>query len=140
MFDPFVHQLFSKFRVQCPSTNTKPFFKRPVDVSVLAPTFAMFPKRILPCCVLRFLCLLGPICQVLAMVTFLGKTFLLTLSYLARKDCPFGNVTHSGVTRRLNNIFCLGISTAAQFFFHQIFFQLLGQLEHLTLDWLTFPI
>ena len=43
------------------------------------------------------------------MIKFLTKTFLLTLSYLARKDCPFGNVTQRGVKRFLNNIFCLGI-------------------------------
>ena len=27
------------------------------------------------------------------MVTLLGRFFVLTLSYLATKDCPFGNVT-----------------------------------------------
>ena len=97
----------SEFSVLAPTPS--PFFNRPVDASALTPTFGMFAKNILTCCVLRFLCLVGPVCQALAMVTFLSETFLLTLSYLVRKDCPFGNVAQCGVKRRLNNIFCLCI-------------------------------
>ena len=96
-----------EFSVLAPRPS--PFFNRPIHVSALSPTFGMFSKKIPTCCVLRFLCLLCPICQVLAMVTFLSKSFLLTLSYLVRKDCQFGNATQRGVKRRLNNIFCLGI-------------------------------
>ena len=60
----------------------------------------MFPKKLLPFCVLHFLFCLSPICCALFMVTFLRRFFLLTLSYLAIKDCPFGNVTCYSVTCR----------------------------------------
>ena len=102
----------SEFSALAPTPS--PFFSRPGDVSALAHSFAMFPKRLPPCCVLRFLYLLGLICPVLVMVTFLGKTFPLTLSYPARKDSQFGNITYRGATHRLNNIFCIGFSTAVQ--------------------------
>ena len=81
---------------------SRPFFNRPVEVNAFVPKFTIFPKRLPPFCVLGFLCHLCPICRALFMVTFLGRFFLLTLSYLATKDCPFGNVTRRGVTRRLN--------------------------------------
>ena len=44
-----------------------------------------------------FFCRLGPTCRALFMVTLLGRFCLLTLSYLATKDCPFGNVTRCRV-------------------------------------------
>ena len=72
--------------------TSRPFFYRPVEVNAFVPKFTMFPKKLLPFCVLHFLCL-KPICCAIFMVTFLRRFFLLTLSYLAIKDCPFGNVT-----------------------------------------------
>ena len=48
---------------------------------------------------------LGPIHFARVIVTFHGKFRLLTLSYLAKKDCPFDNRTFCGVTRPLSNIF-----------------------------------
>ena len=52
---------------------------------------------------------LGPICVVRFTVTFRGKFHLLTLSYLAKIDCPLGSLTRCGVTLLLNTIFRLGI-------------------------------
>ena len=111
----------SEFNALTPTPN--PFFNIPVDIRAFEPNLAMFPKRLPPCCVLRFLCLFGPICPVLVMVTFRGRFFLIILSYLARKDCPFGNVTGCGVTHRLNNIFCPGaLAVMASFFPTKYFF------------------
>ena len=90
------------------------FFDRPVEVNAFVPKFTMFPKRLQPFCVLRFLFRLNPICHALFMVTFLGRFFLLTPSYLATKDCPFGNVTRCGVTCCLNNILSLRISSLSR--------------------------
>lgn len=47
-------------------------FCKPVDVRALAARFLMFPKILPSFCVLPLLCLLGPICRVLVIVTFLG--------------------------------------------------------------------
>ena len=102
----------SEFSALAPTSS--PLFNRPVEVRAFEPSFTMFPKRLPPCCcVLQFLCLLGQICCVLVMITFLGRSLLLTLSYLARNDCTFGNVTRHGAMHRPNNIFCLSILTEA---------------------------
>ena len=69
----------------------------------------MVPKR-LPLHCICFLWFLGPICLVLVIAMFLRRFLLLTPSYLARNDCPFGSHTHCGVVRLLNKLFCLGIS------------------------------
>lgn len=82
---PTIFSPNSEFSALAPTPS--PFFNRPVDVRALVTSFKMFPKRLLPYCVLHFLCLLSPICCVLVMVTFLGRFFLLNLLYLARKDC-----------------------------------------------------
>ena len=89
---------------------SRPFFNRSVEGNAFVTKFPMFPKRLPSFCVLSFLCHLGPIYRALFMVTFLGRFFLLTLSYLTTKDCPFGNVTRCGITRRLNNILSARIS------------------------------
>lgn len=102
----------SKFSALAPTPI--PFFKRLVGVSALAPSFTMLPKRLPSCCILHYLCLLNSI--------FLGKIFLLTLSYLARKDFLFSNVTRRGVMRHLNSIFLSRYIDGDAIFFHQIFF------------------
>ena len=110
----------SKFSALAPAPI--PFFKRLVGASALAPSFTMLPKRLPSCCVLRYFCLLSPICHIRVIVTLLGKTFLLTLSYLARKDFLFSNVTRRGVMRHLNSIFLCRYIEGDAVFFDQIFF------------------
>ena len=100
---------FSEFNALTPTPS--PFLSIPVEVSAFVPSFAMAPKRLLLRCALRFLWFLGQISLVLVMVTFLGRFLLLTLSYLARNDCPLGNRTCCGIVRLLK-IFCLGISVS----------------------------
>lgn len=95
----------SKFSAFAPPSTLR--FSKPVNVRTLATRFKMFPKILPPFCVLRFLYRLSPNCYVLVIVTFLGNLFLLTLSNLARKDCPFGNVTCCGASRGLSKIYCL---------------------------------
>ena len=86
----------------------------------------MFPKRLPLFCVLRFLCRLGPICRALVIMTFLDKFFLFTSSYLARKDCPFENVTGCGFSCRLSKLFCLSISAVATLLFSTKYFFITG--------------
>ena len=62
---------------------------------------------------------LSPVVLVRLIVTFEGKFFLLTLSYLARKDVPFGNRTLCTVTCRHNSSFCLIVVFT---FYHRKFF------------------
>ena len=76
------------------------------------PSLAIVPRIFPPACFLCPLLLLGPICLVRFTVTFRGKFHLLTLSYLAKIDCPLGSLTRCGVTLLLNAIFRLGISAA----------------------------
>ena len=99
-----------------------PLFSKPLNVRALALRFAVFPKMLPLFCVLRFLCCLGRICRVLVIVMFLGKFVLLTLSKLARKDCPFGNFTRCDIIRLRIKIFCLSISTAATSLFSTKYF------------------
>ena len=105
---------------------TIPLFSKPVDVRALAPKFTMFPKRLPLFCVLRFLCRLGPICRALVIMTFLDKFFLFTSSYLARKDCPFENVTGCGFSCCLSKLFCLSISAVATLLFSTKYFFITG--------------
>lgn len=63
---------------------SSPFFNK-LGVSKLFLKLNMLPNIPAPCCVLRFLCCLGPIVYILFIVTFAGNFFLLTLSYLAKK-------------------------------------------------------
>ena len=58
---------------------------------------------------------------------FLRRFLLLTPSYLARNDCPFGSHTHCGVVRLLNKLFCLGIS--ACLLSPSIFLRLVAQMS-----------
>ena len=102
--------LTSEFKALAPTPS--PFLSNPVEVSALTPSLAIVPSTLPSVCVLRFLLFCGPICLAHLTVTFRGKFRLLTLSYLATKDCPFGNRTLCGVMHLLNIIFCLGISTA----------------------------
>ena len=110
MLNSFVYYFFSSFRAYCLEPMSRSFYNRPVEVNAFVSKFTMFPKRLLSLCVLRFLCRLRPVCCALFMVTFLRRLFLLTLSYIATKDCRFGNVTRRGVTRHPNNILSLRIS------------------------------
>ena len=102
---------------------SRPFFNRPVEVNAFALKFTMSPKSLPLFCVLLFLCRFAPICRAFFMFTFLGRFFLLALSHVATKDCPFGNVTHCGVTRQHDSILSLTISpssppfTATKYFF-----------------------
>ena len=73
----------------------------------------MLPNLPVPCCVLCFLCRLRPIVRYLLIVTFDGKFSQLTLSYLAKKDHPSGNVTRCGVTFHFNITLFLYISSTS---------------------------
>ena len=121
----FLHRLgfFSTSEFIALAPTPSPFISSPVEVSASVPSLAVVPNMLPPVCVLRFLLFRGPICLVRLTVTFRGKFHLLTLSYLATNDCPFGNRTLCGVTRLLNIIFCLQISTATSSFTTHYFFQ-----------------
>ena len=86
----------------------KPFFNVLEDNKYF-PNLKTLPNISAPLCVLRFLHRLGRIVRDL-IVKFDGKFFLLTLSFLTKKDCPLGNVTRSGGPFFLNNILFLYIS------------------------------
>ena len=110
----FLHRLvfFPTSEFIAPAPAPSRFLSNPVEVSALVPSLAIVPNMLPPVCVLRFLLFCGHICLAHLTVTFRGKFHLLTLSYLATKDCPFGNRTLSGVTRLLIIVFCLRILTA----------------------------
>ena len=105
---------------------------------ILVPRFAKFPASPFPVCALRsflyfLFILLALSCVgvfaranlrfflgwlmvlVLDTLMFLGKVFLLILSYLATKDVPLGRFTLSGTARFPSTIFCL---LFAFFFFY----------------------
>ena len=103
-----------------------PLFGKPVNVRALTPSFAIFPKILPHFCVLRFLCYLDPVFRALVIVRFLGKFFMLTLLYLARKDCPFVNFTPCSVTHLLSKTFYLSISAAATSLFSKEYFFITG--------------
>ena len=108
-FIPSSTSFFPIFEFSALTPTTSSFLSNPVEVSAFHPTFANVPKRFRSCCVLCLLLFLGPICIVHFTVTLQGKFRLLTLSYLTKNDCPFGSLTHCGIARLLNIIFCLGI-------------------------------
>lgn len=90
-----------------------PMFKSFVNasnVSKFLPRLKTYPNNPARFCVLRFLYRLVPIVRFFLVVTFGNKFFQLTLSYLATKECPLGNVTRLGVTFCLNNTLSLYIS------------------------------
>ena len=91
--------------------RSKPFFSVP-EVNKFFPRVKTLPNIPAPCCILRFLCRFGPIIWALFIGTFLGKIFLLTLSYLATKKRPSGKVTRFGVNFRLSNILSQTVSSA----------------------------
>ena len=103
-----------------------PLFGKAVNVRALTPSFAIFPKILPHFCVFRFLCYLSPVFRALVIVRFLGKFFMLTLSYLARKDCPFVNFTRCSVTHLLSKIFYLSILAAATSLFSTEYFFITG--------------
>lgn len=76
------------------------------NVSKFLPRLKTYPNNPAPFCVLRFLYRLVPIVRFFLVVTFGNKFFQLTLSYLATKERPLGNVTRLGVTFFLT-ILCL---------------------------------
>ena len=88
-------------------------FSKTLGVSKLFPKLNTLPNMPASCYVLRFLCLLGPIVRAVFIVTFAGKFFLLTHSYLTKNERPSGKVTRCDVTCRLNNILFLYISSAS---------------------------
>ena len=100
---------------------SKPSFNAPED-NKFFPKLETMPHIPVPCCVPCFLCRLGPIVRDPLIVTFDGKFLLLTLSYLAKKDRPSGNVTRCGVTFRLNNILFIYISSTSMRFTSKYFF------------------
>ena len=75
VFDPLVHQFSPSSEFSAFAPTPIPLFSKPVDVRALVPRFLMFPKILPSFCVLRFLCLIGPVCRVLVIVTFLGSFF-----------------------------------------------------------------
>ena len=81
------------------------FFNK-LRVSNLFPKLNMLPNILAPCCVLCFLCRLGPIVHILFIVTFAGKSFSTYPFISCYKVRLSGKVTRCGVTFCLNNI-CL---------------------------------
>ena len=125
MFNPFVYYFFPSSELMALESRLMPFFRAP-NVSRFLRRLKTLPNSSLPGCVLRFLCCLGHIAWFLLIVTFKGKFFRLTLSYLATKDCPFGRVTPFGAILRLNNILSLYIlgtfasPTTTKYFFYNL--------------------
>ena len=101
---------------------SKPFCNAPED-NKFFPRLKTLLNIPAPCCVLRFLCRLSAIVWDLLIVTFHGKFFLLTLSYLTKKDCPLGNVTRYAVTFCLKKIFFLYISSTPTSFTSKYLFK-----------------
>ena len=79
-----------------------PFLSKPVELSALAPSFV--PSLTIFCVLFCFL-----VRFVLCVLLFRGKICLVTLSYLAKNDCPLGSLTRCDITHLLNTTFCLGI-------------------------------
>ena len=124
-FSPFVYYFFPSSELMALKSRLMPFVRAP-DVSRFLPSLKTLPNRPLPGGVLHFLCCLGHIIWFLLIVTFEGKFFQLTLSYLATKDCPFSRVTRLGAILRLNNILSQYIidtfasPTSAKYFFYNL--------------------
>ena len=111
IFSSTIFFSISEFNALTPTP--RPVLSIPVVFSAFVPCFVMVSERLPPRYALRFLWFLGPTCLVLVIVAFLGRFLLLTLSYLARNNCPFGSRTCCGIVCLLNKIFCSGISASA---------------------------
>ena len=112
---PFFYQFLpiSEFSALTPTLS--PFLSNREEFSAFVPSFANDPKRFPAFCVLCLLLFLCPICLAHFTVTLRGKFRLLTLSYLAKNDCPFGSLTHCGVTCLLNITSSFSFSTSDYF-------------------------